>query len=110
MVHNQYFETESGKLVKGYGWGRDGLRWYDEDGTQGDTPLDVVETKWTPKPDIKWFPSTAVGDRETLPYYFDFLWDVKTPNQLKAKLDRSCRCQREDIEEAMKEHGVELCQ
>lgn len=106
MIHNQFFETESGKLVRGHGSGLDGLHWHDDSGTTGATPIDIVEEKWTPRPDIKWFPSTPVGDRESLPYVFDLLWNTKTPNELKAKLGRSCDCQ--EIREAMEAHGVTL--
>ncbi len=108
MIHNQFFKDESGNLVCGYGCGVDGLHWINEEKERGATPLSIVEKEWTQHPEIKWFPSTPVGDRESLPYVFDLFWDIKTPNQLKVKLDRSCDCKRKEIEETMKEHGIVL--
>ena len=77
MVVNQFFKNADGQLVKGYGFGLSGLKWYDADGNYDDTPMEIVKAEWTPQPELKWFPSTPVGDRCSLPYDFDLHWDVK---------------------------------
>jgi len=108
MIINQFFEDAEDNLKKGYGYGSTGVMWYNEQGTYGTTPLETVKTTWTQRPDIKWFPSTPIEDRPTLPKVFDLIWDVKTPRELKVKLRDACRCQREDIQKAMDENNIKL--
>jgi len=109
MVCNQFFEKPDGTIVKGYGFGPGGIKWYDQHGNEGETPAWViVEGAWKERPDIKWFPGTPEDDRPTLPYVFDLMWDCKTPSDLRRELADACSCKTELIRDTMKEHGVTL--
>jgi hypothetical protein len=97
-----FYERPDGVVVKTYGFGRDGVKCYTEDGSHFTAPDAVFQT-WKPRPDLQLFPGST---DMVLPYEFDLNWDIKLRSQLKHALDT--HEDAHDIRAAMIRHGITL--
>ncbi len=98
-----HYELPDGSIVRTYGFGPDGIKYYFDDGKGGRLATDEEFQTWKPRKDITDFPNAS---DPRLPYEFDLHWDIKYTSDLKEEV-RGHRYE-DEIRECAKRHGVEI--